>query len=106
MAALHHLKRLITARDSPTEAAERNQAKSFGQDETILHLGCESIAGEVAARHVPAQFVIGPVDAISVEGRSAACRTEARIVGEDLSLAQTPVLIEPSFIRLKRIFAA
>ena len=69
-------------------------------------MGREHVASEIPSRSVASQFVVGAVDAISIEGRISAGRAEKGVIGENLFLAQASIVAKCSFVRLEGVLAA
>ena len=97
---------LARAWDHFPYAGESGKANAIRQSQAIFDLCPEHVAVEVLAGCITPQFVARAINAISVKGRLAAGRAPKQIIGEDLILAQTIVLVKSESVRLKGVFAA
>src|SRR5437016_3713481 len=98
--------KLTTAWRHAADPSEANQTEPLRQDQAVFHLSRNHVTVEISAGFVSAQFIADPVNAVAVKGGLSAGGTEIRVIGEDLVLAQAPILVERRAVRLKGVLAA
>ena len=68
MASVH----LILSRNGLPDTSEHHQSKSLWQYQAIFQLSCQHVAREILPRRITSQFIVSPINTITVErGRSA-----------------------------------
>jgi hypothetical protein len=99
-------KELITPRCHTADSAEAHNPEPFGEYEAIFQLRCNHVAVQVSAGNITAEFITRTIYAIAIKWGLAADRTEKRVIGKNLVLAQASILVENTTVALKRVLAA
>src|SRR5579863_9706683 len=96
---------LTRSGDDSAKTSECSQTKPLWQCQAILYLCRRHVPVEVLAGCVSSQFVLCPINAISIEGWLAAGAAGKQIICKDLILTQAFVFVEGKSVSLEGVFA-